>query len=260
MRRVILAALAVILVNLPWAHDAWIQHQLDSSGVHTTATIVEHTQKSGQNFVSFRFSRAIDPRQHLYDAVVSDQAYREAVTTGRLPATVLKGSPGSNRVEGEQTGFQVIVIAVIGDAIIALLLTFTLWRRRRWSSFRVTAVEGDLVTLTVGNLRLTAEVADDADTRSRIAPTVGARIRGALYLEPLDDVEEGPPLGEVTHLQGADYRIAGRVRSTSATRTDLILENGFVLPIVGDEVTHAVELRGPAVATGRLVLASQCPM
>ncbi|MGN6160236.1 MAG: hypothetical protein ACTHOG_00880 [Marmoricola sp.] len=114
MRRIVLAAVAVILVNLPWAHDAWIQHRLDTSGVHATATIVEHSHRRGQNFVSYRFPTAIDPRQHLYDAVVSDQAYRAAVATGHLPATILRGSPGSNRLQGEVTGSQVIVIAVLG--------------------------------------------------------------------------------------------------------------------------------------------------
>lgn len=260
MRRVVLAVLAVILVNLPWAHDAWVQHQLDSSGIHTTATIVDHARKGGRNFVSFRFSRAIDPKQHLYDAVISDQAYGQATATGHLPATVLKGSPASNRIEGEVTGSQVVVIAVVGDAIIALLLTFTLVRRRRWTRFRVAAVEDDLVTFTLGGLELTAQLADDPDTRAAIRPTVGARIRGALYLVPTDDVEEGPPLGEVVRLQGADYRIAGRVRALSATRTDLVLDNGYVLPVVSDEVSHTAELRGPAVATGRLVLASAAPM
>ncbi|MGN6722290.1 MAG: hypothetical protein ACTHJM_06735 [Marmoricola sp.] len=260
MRRVVLAVVAVILVNLPWAHDAWVQHQLDSSGVHTKVTIVEHTHKRGQNFVSYRFARSIDPQQRLFAAVVSDRAYREATTTGRLPATVLKGSPASNRVEGEVTGSQVIVIAVVGDAIIVLLVGFSLLRRRRWSRFRVVGVEDDLVTLMLGRLELTAQLADDPDTRARIQPAPGARIRGVLYLEPSEDVVEGPPLGEVTQLAGAEYRVAGRVRSVTATSTDLVLDNGYVLPVCGDEVEHEAELRGPAVATGRLILASSRPL
>lgn len=259
MRRVVLAVLAVILVNLPWAHDAWVQHRLDSSGVHTTATIVEHTHQRGQNFVSFRFSKAIDPRQHLYEAVVSDRAYAQAGATGRLPATVLMGSPASNRVEGEVTGSQVIVIAAVGDAIIALLVSVTLMRRRRWSRFRVIGVEGDLVTFRLGRPELTAQLADDPHTRASIQPIVGAWIHGVVYLEPSDDVVEGPPLGEITHLGGAEYRIAGRVRSLNATSTDLALDNGYVLLVYGDEVAHVAELRGPAVATGRLILASTRP-
>lgn len=260
MRRFVLAVVAVVLVNLPWAHDAWIQHELDASGVHTTATIVEHTHKSGQNFVSYHFSRSIDPRQRLFDAVVSDRAYREASTTGRLSATVLKGSPASNRVDGEVTGSQVIVIAAAGDAIIALVVGFIVLRRRRWSRFRVISVEDDLVTLMLGRLELTAQLADDPDTRARIHPVLGARIRGVLYLQPSEDVVEGPPLGEVTQLAGAEYRIAGRVRSLSATSTDLALDNGYVLPVCGDEVDHQAELRGPAVAIGRLILACTRPL
>lgn len=259
MRRVVLAVVAVVLVNLPWAHDAWVQHQLDTSGVHTIATIVEHSQKRGQNFVSFRFSRTIDPRQHLYDAVVTDRAYQQATATGRLPATVLKGSPSANRVQGEITGSQVIVIAAVGDAIIVLVVTFTLLRRRRWSRFRVLAVDGDLVTFRLGRLELTAELSDDPDTRARIQPTVGAVVRGVVYLAAADDVEQGPPLGEVTQATGSEYRIAGRVRALSPARTDVALDNGYVLPVVGDEVAHVAELRGPAMATGRLILASAVP-
>lgn len=260
MRRVVLAVVAVILVNLPWAHDAWVQHRLDTSGVHTTATIVDHSHKGGRNFVSYRFSKTIDPAQHLYDAVVSDRAYQVAMTSGRLPATVLKGSPASNRVEGEVTGSQVVVIAAVGDGIIALLLGFAVFRRRRWSRFRVLAVEGDLVTLRLGRLELTAQLADDPDTRDRIHPAVGASVRGVVFLVPDDDVEEGPPLGEVTALGGAEYRIAGRVRSVSATRTDVMLDNGYVLPVVNDEVGHVADLRGPAAATGTLILAATIPM
>lgn len=258
MRRVVLAVLAVILVNLPWAHDAWVQHQLDSSGVHTTVTIVEHTQRAGRNFVSFRFSRSIDPKQHLYDAVVSGQAYRRASATGRLDATVLKGSPASNRIEGEVTGSQVVVIAAVGDAIIVLLSTVAVLRRRRWSRFRVAAVDGDLVTFRMGGLQLTAQLADDPNSQA-LSPTPGTQIHTALYLAPEDDVEEGPPLGEVTHLGGAEYRIAGRVRAISARRTDLVLDNGYVLAVISDEVAHTAELRGPAVATGRLILSSVLP-
>jgi hypothetical protein len=260
MRRVVLAVVAVILVNLPWAHDAWVQHQLDTSGVHTTATIVQHSHKRGQNFVAFRFSKSIDPKERLYDAVVTDRAYQEAISTGRLPATVLKGSPASNRVEGEVTGSQVIVIAAVGDAIILVLLTFTLLRRRRWSSLRVIGVEDDLVTIKLGRLELTAELADDADTRARLRPVAGSSVRGVLYLVPDDDVEEGPPLGEVTHLGGAQYRVAGRVRAVSPTHTDLVLDNGYVLLVTSDEVEQVVELRGPAAATGRLILASTRPV
>ena len=258
MRRVLLAIVAVILVNLPWANDAWVQHRLDSSGVPATAIIVRHTHAHGQNFVSYRFSPGVDPQQHLYDAVLTDRAYRLASTTGRLPATVLKGSPGSNRVEGEVTGPQVIVIAAIGDAIILLLLGFTIRRTRRWSRLRVLALDGELIRLRLGDLELTAELADDVDTAA-LRPIVGSTLRACLYLAATEDVVEGPPLGEIVPLGGADYRIAGRVRSSDPARTELALDNGYVLVVVGDAVDHVAEVGGPAVAVGRLMLAARRP-
>lgn len=260
MRRIVLAVVAILLVNLPWAHDAWVQHQLDSSGIHTSVTVVHHTEKRGQNFISFRFSPSVDPKQHLYDAVVDGHAYRKATTTGHLGATFLQGSPASNRVEGEVTGSQVIVIAVIGNAIILLILGFVIRRRRRWSRLRVTSVDGELVTFSLGDMELTAELADDADTLATVKPVVGGVLRAALSLVPSEDVVAGPPLGEVTHLGGAEYRIAGRVRSMSSTHTDLALDNGYVLLVRGDEVDHDAEVRGPALAVGRLVLAARRPM
>jgi len=255
MRRVVLAVLAVILVNLPWAHDAWIQHRLDASGVPTVATVVAHTHHDGRNFISYRFSRTVDPQQHLYDAVVTDQAYRDAVSTGRLSATVLKGSPSSNRVVGEVTGSQVVVIAAVGDAIIALVLGFSLLRRRRSGRLRVVAVEDDLVTVAVGRLELIARLADDPASRA-LAPTVGSTLKAVLYLVPEDDIDEGPPLGEVEHLGGSEYRIAGRVRATTPVRTELMLDNGYVVVVASDEVAHLAELRGPAQVTGHLLLAA----
>lgn len=258
MRRVLLAVVALVLVNLPWANDAWVQHRLDTSGVPTTAIVVKHTHAHGQNFVSYRFSPAVDPHQHLYDAVLTDRAYGVASTTGRLAATVLPGSPGSNRVEGEVTGPQVIVIAAIGDAIILLLLGVTVRRSRRWLRLRVIAVDGELVTLQLGGLEVTAELADDADTVA-LRPAAGGRLRGSLYLAATEDVVEGPPLGEVVPLGGADYRIAGRVRSVGPAHTDLALDNGYVLPVLGDDVDHVAEVRGPGVAVGRLMLAARRP-
>lgn len=255
MRRVLLIVVAVILVNLPWANDAWVQHQLDGSGVPTTAFVVRHARTHGQNFVSYRFSPSVDPRQHLYDAVVTDRAYRIASTTGRLRATVLRGSPGSNRVDGEVTGSGVIVIAVIGDAIILLLLAFAIRRSRRWSRLRVTRVEGDLVTVMLGGLTLTATLADDPDTAA-LHPTVGDALRARLFLVASEDVVEGPPLGGVTHLGGAEYRIAGRVHAMTPVRTELVLDNGYVLSVVGDDVEHVAEVRGPAVVVGTLVLSA----
>lgn len=255
MRRVLLVLVAAILVNLPWANDAWVQHRLDDSGVSTTAFVVKHARAHGQNFVSYRFSRAVDPGQHLYDAVVTDRSYRLATTTGRLQATVLRGSPGSNRVEGEVTGSAVIVIAAIGDAIILVLLGFAIRRRRRWSRLRVTDVDGELVTVRLGGLVLTAMLSDDPDTAA-LHPAVGDALRARLFLVASEDVVEGPPLGEVTHLGHAEYRVAGRVRATSPVRTELVLDNGYVLSIVGDDIDHVAEVRGPAAAVGRLVLSA----
>lgn len=259
MRRAVIAVIAVILVNLPWANDAWVQHRIDSSGVRVQATVVKDAQRQGNDFLSYRLPRSIDPKQHLFGVQVTPSAYRQAVASGHIAARVVPGNPNDNRLDGQVTGSLVTVVAAVGDAIILLLLYVSMRRRRRWTRFKVTAAEGDVITVTTGGEQLILQLADDPDTMSAIHPTVGATVRGALYLVPRDDVVEGPPIGEITHLRGPEYRIAGRVRSVNDVRTDVLLENGFLMPVVSDEVEHHAELRGPATATGILMLASKRP-
>lgn len=259
MRRVVFAVIAVVLVNLPWANDAWVQHQISSSGVDVQATVVKDAQKHGDNFLSYRLPASTDPQQHLYGVQVSAQAYRDAVASGHITARVVPGSPGKNTPRGQTTSPLVYVIAAIGDAIIALLLGVAVIRRRRWTRFTVKAVDDDLLTVETGSTELTVRLAEDPETQKRIHPAIGARIRGVLYLVPDQDVVEGPPIGEITHLEAATYRIAGRVRAVSPVRTDVMLENGYVMAVIGDEVEHEAELRGAVTATGTLLLAARRP-
>ncbi|HWU32454.1 MAG TPA: hypothetical protein VN108_06250 [Marmoricola sp.] len=259
MRRVLLAIVAVVLVNLPWANDAWVQHRLDSSGKTVPVTVKDESRKNGESFVSYWLPKDVDPKHHLYGVQVSEETYQRAVDKQPLTARVIPGSPNDNRLEGQVTGSIVIVIAAVGDAIIALLLLMSIRRHRRWRQFKVVSVEDDIVTAMTGGEQLTFQLADDQDTLSRLRPGVGATIRGELYLVPRDDVVDGPPIGEITHLRGPEYRMAGRARAVSAVRTDILLENGFVMPVIGDEVRHEAELRGPATATGTLMLAFRRP-
>lgn len=246
MRRVILSLVAVVLVNLPWANDAWVEHRIDSQGVHVTATVVKDAQKHGDNFVSYRLPKKFDPKQTLYGVQVSKSAYTAAVSRGTIEAQVIPGHPNDNRLQGQVTGSLVYVIAGVGNAIVAIVLGSVLLRRRRWTRFAVTAVEGDLVTVRTGSDTLTVVLEEP--------PAVGTKLRGSLHLVPSEDVVEGPPIGEVTHLEGARYRIVGRAKKVGPTQTDITLENGVVLPAISDEVEHEAELRGPVLAVGTLVL------
>lgn len=259
MRRVVLAVIAIVLVNLPWANDAWIQHRLDTSGKTVVVTVKDESHKNGEYFVSYWLPKNVDIKHTLYGVQVSEETYQKALDKQPLTARVLPGTPNENRLEGQVTGSIVIVIAVIGDAIILLLLYFSIRRSRRWTRLKVTAVEDDLVTAMSNGEQLTFQLADDPDTRALIHPVVGATIRGTLYLVPHDDVVEGPPIGEITHIEGSDYRVAGRVRAVTNARTDILLENGFLMPVLNDEVEHEAELRGPATATGTLMLALRLP-
>lgn len=261
MRRVLLAVIAVILVNLPWANDAWVQHRLDTSGKTVVVTVKSESHKSGEYFISYWLPKTIDPAHHLYGVQVSKATYEKAkqVPSQPITARAIPGSPNDNRLEGQVTGSIVIVIAVVGDAIIALLLFVSFRRRRRWTQFKVITREDDVVTGRANGEKLTFQLADDPDTVSRIRPEVGTTIRGQLYLVPRKDVVEGPPIGEITHLQGPEYRIAGRARAVSTVRTDILLENGFLMPVISDEVGHEAELRGAASATGTLMLAFKRP-
>jgi len=259
MRRFVLAVIAVVLVNLPWANDAWVQHRIDADGVDVQATVVKDAQKHGDNYLSYRLPPEIDADQRLYGAQVSAQAYEAARATGTITARVVKGSPQDNRLEGQVTGSLVVVIAVVGDIIIALLLAVATWRRRRWRTFVVVKVDDDELTVRSGGDELVVQVAEDEETLRKVTAVVGAKFRGVLSLIPAEDLVEGPPLGEFTHVEGSTYRIAGRVRAMSTIHTDVLLENGYVLRVLSDEVEHEGEMRGPVATSGTLVLSSRQP-
>lgn len=248
MRRILALAVVAVLVNLPWAHEAWVSHRLDHFGRDVEAAVVGHDTVRGRHFVRFQLPVKVDPDRTRYAARVDEQHYRDAVASGRIEVRVIPGHPAQNRPAGEVDSAVLTVVALIGDGILLLLAVVVWGRRRRWARREVTAVDGDLATFTMAGETLTARV--DPALLDRLA--VGGRLRGRLSLRAETDVLPAGPVGEVQSLGGARYRVRGRVADVNRRHTDLQLDNGLVLRVWSGDFRNRADLREAAEVTGTL--------
>lgn len=248
MLRWLAVVLLVVLVNLPWVNETWVSHRLDASGRDVTAKVVAHSSLHGTNLLKYRLPRSVDPDQSAWSARVDDPSYHRAVAAGTIPVRVVPGSPGENRPVGEVGSSLYAIAAIVGDSILLLFALAAWLRRRRWSVRRVIATDGDLVTFEVGGLRLTARSVD-------VTARVGETVRGWLALRAESDVIAGDPVGGPPgHLDGAGYRMTGRLVSVGPDRVQLRLADGLVLPVLLEDNVCRAGAREPAVVTGRLEL------
>ena len=240
--------MVAVLINLPWVHETWVGHRIDAQGRDVEAVVTEHRTVKDRHFVEFKLPKEVDPAQHSYTARIDTEHFDAAASSSRLGVRVVPGHPADNRPDGEVGGGVFAVAAVIGDAIL-FLFAFVIWvRRRRWSRRRVTAIDADLVTFEMADLTLTAQ----AQPALLDGLVVGSRLAGVLVLRAESDVQPAAPVGAVEHLGGARYRMRGRVRDVSRTRTDLLLDNGYVLRVQSGEHRNRADLREPAEVTGTL--------
>jgi len=108
--------LAVVLVNLPFAHQAWTDCQVELEGRHVEATVVEVRTLDGQGFVDYRLPVSVDPSRTRYSARVDDETTRQARETGAIGVDVVPGDPAANRPVGEVVHHLLAVVAAGGLA------------------------------------------------------------------------------------------------------------------------------------------------
>lgn len=237
---------AVLLVNLPWVHDAWVEHRISSAGHTVDARVVAASAGQGRYLVGYR----VPGSRRTFTARVEPAVYRRAVRSRQLPVRVVPGSPAENRPVGEVRSSFFVVVAAVGDALVLVILALGWSRRRRRGRRVVVRVEGDLVTLTVGGHELTAVAPQSwADRR-----TPGEAVDAALHLEASGDQLPCLPVSEVHQDDGARYRLRGRVVDADGEHVLLRLDDGLVLDVRPGGYRNRADLGEYAEVTGRLVL------
>lgn len=242
--------LAVLLVNLPWVHQAWVDHRIAVAGRPVTADVLATEVIRGRYLVDYRLVVAGRPSGGRFSARVDRATWRTAQRTHRLPVLVVPGHPAQNRPVGEVGSSLFVVVAAIGDALVAAVLAMFWWRWRRWHRRVVVRVEGDLVTFTMGGHELTAVAPQSwADRR-----TPGTAVRAALHVVAASDLRPALPVSELRHENGATYLLRGRVADVDRRHVLLRLDDGLALPVLPGAFRNRADLREYAELTGRLVL------
>jgi hypothetical protein len=126
--RVLLVALVVVMINLPFVHSSWQAHRLDQDGVDLVAQVTGHEQHGGQRFVTVAVPES-DSQPAFGGTVRVDEAtYDAAVESGEAPVRVLPGSRAVWAVQGEVGSSLGLVVTVVADlsllVLVLLLLRF----------------------------------------------------------------------------------------------------------------------------------------
>lgn len=129
MRRLVLL-LAVVLINLPAAHQAWTDRQIARDGRDVEAIVLDARTINGRHLVDYRLPTDLDPVGRRFSASIDDAAYELARSTDRLAVRVVPGRPAANRPDGEVSSPIFVVAAVGADVVLLLIAGLWLYRRR----------------------------------------------------------------------------------------------------------------------------------
>jgi hypothetical protein len=145
-KAVLLVALLLVMINLPWAHSTFQHWRLDREGVDVTVPLVGSQQvgSSGEAryYVSFSYPRRLVDNSGTWIAEVDRQAYDAARADHRLGVRVLRGQPGVFSVTGQVRHHGGLVITLVLDALLALLVWVLMrYRSRLRPRLRAVAVE-----------------------------------------------------------------------------------------------------------------------
>ena len=141
-KAVLLVALLVVMINLPWAHSTYQHWQLDRQGTDLTVPLVGSQQVDTRYYVSFSYPRRIVESSGTWIAQVDKTAYDAARADHRLSVRVLRDHPGVFSVDGQVRHHGGLLITLVLDALLVLLiLIFPRFRSRLRPRLRAVAVE-----------------------------------------------------------------------------------------------------------------------
>ena len=170
-KAVLLVALLVVMINLPWAHSTFQRWELGRRGTDLTAPLADSRMiGSGADadyYVSFSYPKRIDPQHGTWFAQVDREAYDAALSRHRVEVRVLPGHPSIYTVQGQVRSHGGVVITLALDLLLVLLI-WLFWRFR-------------------------------------------SRLRPRLHAVAVEDVAPAEPGGLLDRLEGGVYLIRGEV-------------------------------------------------
>jgi hypothetical protein len=127
-RRWLLVALALFVVNLPWALHEGQLHRAATDGVQVSATVITVSDAgSGHALVTFRLPKSVDPSQEVRTVQVDTATADAAAHSQTIDVRVLKGHPAVFHVDGQVRSWASTIITVVADLLIALMVLLA-WR------------------------------------------------------------------------------------------------------------------------------------
>lgn len=257
MRRLLLILLVAVVVNVPWAHQRWSEHRLDTRGQDVEARVVASGEVNGRYFLDFTFARSVDPERERFGARVDEQTWQRARETKVLAVRVLPGDPSTHRPEGEVTT-PVLGWVALGSDLILLLVVVLWWLpRRRRDEHEVLQVAGDEVRLRLGPAAAEGSPGPELTClapRGWVAGSrVGDRVRGRVHLVAEGDVLPGLALGDVEQGDGVRQLLRGQVVDARTSYVDLRLSTGQVVRVETGPFRNRADLREVAQVSGTVM-------
>jgi hypothetical protein len=141
--RVILVAVVLAVINVPYVLHEWALHRASTEGVLVTATVVGVGRAGDDADIAFRLPASVDAGQTVRRVKVIGSVGVEAARTKQLEVRVLKGHPSVFHVDGQVRSHTALYVVLFADLFVAgmLLLSWRLGGRIRRPTLVGIAVE-----------------------------------------------------------------------------------------------------------------------